>query len=559
MATLHYKILQEPKTKNEVLKYLSVTRGYGYIKEKTITLDSLGIAVDIINDARLESIKTRIIGDYDVDGTVATYILVDCLRKFGINADYDIPNREFDGYGINKRIIQKAYDEGCRLIITCDNGIAATWLDEKEWDGLKIIITDHHKPVETGELPKVSCIVNPQLNKDSSFQNICGATVAWRLATEVAMPYVNPYNYLDAVAMATICDVCDLVDMNRLIVKDGLRYLAKTKNVGLKELLMILQEDSDLNIDTYTVGFRIGPCLNAPGRMDDAKLSVKLLLSKNHEEARLIARALVEKNKQRQLITSSGIDEAVRKVNIINNIQFIEVDEKYAPVIGIIAGRIKDKFHCPAMVYTFLKDKDIYKGSGRSIEKFDMFGQIAPLIREYCTTIGGHTAAIGFSIKKENLPKVFERLTLLSSSLKNKFERQINVEMKLPSNLVNLDLVSELDIYKPFGKGNEIPVFESVFDLCKTRRIGKNKEYLTLTFMTEDGERVKGTWFAGIDKLQRKLPLIDLSQDLTMFQHDGVKLKVIYSLCKNVYKGNSRLDLKIIEISQVGVATYVNI
>ena len=377
-------------------------------------MKDIELGVDIIKDSIAKGEKIRISGDYDQDGNSAILTLYKGMKRCGANVDYVIPHRIMDGYGINERIIEEAKAEGVHVIITCDNGISAFEpLKLAKELGMKVIVTDHHDIpyIEDQEgnkeyiLPEADAIINPK-RKDCEypFKELCGAGVAFKfiqvLYDEIGISVEESYDLLEFVAMGTVCDVVDLIDENRIIVKEGLKKINQTDNIGLKALIKATGLE-DRIINTYSLGFVIGPCINACGRVDSADIAVELFLTDNFEEAEEYANKLHSLNEERKKMTKEGFDKVIEKIELdgLTDQKVLVVYEPsvHESIAGIIAGRVKDKYYKPTIVLTESKDEDRVKGSGRSIEEYNMFEEISK-VKDLLTAFGGHPMAAGLSL-----------------------------------------------------------------------------------------------------------------------------------------------------------------
>ena len=445
-------------------------------------------AVKFIFDAIDRGEKIRVIGDYDVDGICAGYILKEGLIGLGAKVDVKVPNRIKDGYGLNENMIEEAKEAGVDLIITCDNGIAASsaiaLANELK---IKVLVTDHHEVpfVITKEgqkeyqLPKALGIVNPkQEDCNYPFSGICGAMVAYKLVQalyeKVSMNV--PKSFLEMAAFATICDVMELKDENRIVVKWGIESMKQTENIGLKALFKVCEINPE-TLSVYHIGFICGPCFNATGRLDIAERAVELLSAKEFSEAVLIARELRELNEQRKSMTLQGVkmaEEYIESKGIEkDDILIVYLPDCHESIAGIIAGRIKEMYYKPTIVLT--KAKEGVKGSGRSIEAYDMYENLNAC-KEYFTKFGGHKMAAGLSLEEQNIEPLREKLNRESKLTKEDFEEKIVIDVPMPVSYITEKLIKQLEVLEPFGVGNPKPVFaQKGITVLSEVRLGKEK------------------------------------------------------------------------------------
>lgn len=472
-------------TDEEIEAYLNADKTMLY---DPFLLKDMDVAVKKLFQAIEGKQKIRIIGDYDADGVCATYILKEGLELLDATVDYQIPNRIKDGYGINVSMIDKAKTDGTDLIVTCDNGIAAKdTIDYANSLGLSVIVTDHHEvPFITDEenhkeflLPNACAVINPkQENCSYPFSGICGATVAYKLieAMFITKKMKMPETLLEAAAFATICDLMDLVDENRIIVKAGLESMKQTKNNGLQALLEVCQIPKE-KLSPYHIGYVLGPCFNASGRLDVAGRVIELLSQKEFGDAVCIARELKELNEQRKSMTYQGMQKAEEYI-ISQKIENQDVLVVYLPdchesIAGIIAGGIKEKYYKPVIVLT--DGEESVKGSGRSIEAYDMHEKLTEC-QEFLLKFGGHKMAAGLSLKKENIELLRHKLNENSNLTPEDFEEKIVIDVPMPISYVREELVEQIAMLEPFGKGNEKPVFaQKGIRVLSEKRVGKEK------------------------------------------------------------------------------------
>ena len=471
-------------------------------------------AVEILSEKIRERAAIRIIGDYDIDGVNATYILQEGLAGLGADVDTDIPDRIRDGYGLNRNLIDRALEDGIDTIITCDNGIAAgeEILYGKE-RGLTVIVTDHHEIpfLDAGGekeylLPQADAVVDPHRpDCEYPFKGLCGAAVAYKLVEalyEVMQRDAEDVDYLmENVAIATIGDVMDLVDENRIFVKQGLDMLKRTENLGLKALM----ECTGVNVDKlspYHIGFVIGPCMNASGRLDTAARSLKLLCAETEDEAAKLAGDLTALNQSRKALTEEGKEAAIRIVEETeigqDRVLVIYLPDCHESLAGIIAGRIREKYNKPVFVLT--KGETMVKGSGRSIESYSMFEELVKcgdLMEQY----GGHPMAAGLSIKEENVEEFRRRLNENCTLTEKDLTPKILIDVPMPVSYINKELVEEISLLEPFGKGNTKPIFaQKGLRVLSSRILGKNRNVAKLQLSDGAGCVVEAVYFGEADE-----------------------------------------------------------
>lgn len=494
---------------NPVYKYLHSPK----------TMKDVVFAVDIIKRKIQENKKIRIIGDYDVDGIISVFILYTALKKCGANVDYEIPDRIKDGYGINENIVKAAYDDGVDTIITCDNGISA--IDQIQYAkdlGLTVIVTDHHDVpfieedgVRTFLSSQADAIINPkQIECEYKFKSICGAGVDFKLMEalyeEIGMDKEECYKLIEFVAIATVCDVVDLIDENRIFVKNGLEMLNNSKNIGINALKKACGLE-DKEITEYHLGFVIGPCLNASGRLDSAKKGLELLLMEDDEEAKNLAQEIVDLNDARKNMTKEGVDRAINIIDStdINNdkILVVYIPDIHESLAGIVAGRVKEKYNKPTIILT--KSEEGVKGSARSIEEYNMFeGLLA--CKELLDKFGGHPMAAGLSLQEDKVDELRIALNNKCELTDEDLTRKIMIDSSLPLEYLNLHLIEELNVLEPFGKGNSKPVF-GVRDakITKAMLLGKDKNVLKLKLLTNNNITIDAMIFNDLENFESKI------------------------------------------------------
>lgn len=480
-------------------------------------------AVDILKEKIEEGKKIRVIGDYDIDGVNATYILQQGLAGLGADVDTDIPDRIKDGYGLNQMLIDRALEDDVDTIITCDNGIAA--LNEIAYgkeNGMTIVVTDHHEVPyleENGEkkylLPPADAVVDPhRADCEYPFKGLCGAAVAYKLVevlyrvsgkSEQEVEHLQE-SLMENVAIATIGDVMDLVGENRVFVKKGLELLKTTKNEGLHALMQCTGVDT-ANLNTYHIGFVIGPCINAGGRLDTAKRALELLNASNRREAVTLTADLKELNDSRKEMTEEGVEEAVRQIESSSwkddQVLVVYLPECHESIAGIIAGRIKERYYRPTFVLT--KGETGVKGSGRSIEAYDMFAEMSRC-RELFTKFGGHKLAAGLSLEEEKVEVFRKRINELADLTEEDLQMKVSIDMRLPFPYINEELIHELKILEPFGKGNGKPLFaESKLRVIQPRIFGKNRNVLKCRLEDQQGNQMEAVYFGEVEDCLRQM------------------------------------------------------
>ena len=474
-------------------------------------------AVDILKEKIEEGKKIRVIGDYDIDGVNATYILQQGLAGLGADVDTDIPDRIKDGYGLNQMLIDRALEDDVDTIITCDNGIAAmSEIAYGKENGMTIVVTDHHEVPyleENGEkkylLPPADAVVDPhRADCEYPFKGLCGAAVAYKLVevlyrvsgkSEQEVEHLQE-SLMENVAIATIGDVMDLVGENRVFVKKGLELLKTTKNEGLHALMQCTGVDT-ANLNTYHIGFVIGPCINAGGRLDTAKRALELLNASNRREAVTLAADLKELNDSRKEMTEEGVEEAVRQIESSSwkddQVLVVYLPECHESIAGIIAGRIKERYYRPTFVLT--KGETGVKGSGRSIEAYDMFAEMSRC-RELFTKFGGHKLAAGLSLEEEKVEVFRKRINELADLTEEDLQMKVSIDMRLPFPYINEELIHELKILEPFGKGNGKPLFaESKLRVIQPRIFGKNRNVLKCRLEDQQGNQMEAVYFGEVE------------------------------------------------------------
>ena len=470
-------------------------------------------AIDILKEKIAEEKKIRVIGDYDIDGVNATYILLEGLERLGAYVDSDIPDRIGDGYGLNRHLIDRAYDAGIDTIITCDNGIAAA--NEIAYGkelGMTIIVTDHHEiPFDEidGEkiyrLPPADAVIDPK-QKDCvyPFKGLCGAAVAYKLMEalweSMGKDSTDLDDLIENVAIATVGDVMDLEDENRIFVKEGLQMLKRTKNPGLKALIECTGIDKE-SLNSYHIGFVLGPCINASGRLDTAKRALKLLRVRTQKEADILAGDLKALNDSRKDMTEEAVKLAKEQVETTDlsddRVLVIYLPDCHESLAGIVAGRIRECYYKPVFVLTDAEDGA--KGSGRSIDGYHMYEELNKC-KDILTKFGGHRLAAGLSLEKENIAEFRRRLNENCTLTEEEMKEKVTIDMEMPFLCVPEELVKELELLEPFGKGNTKPIFAARgVTLLGARILGKNRNVLKIKAQDANGSVIEAMLFQNME------------------------------------------------------------
>lgn len=528
-------------------------------------MKDIELGADILKQSIYNNEKIRIVGDYDQDGNSSILTLYKGIKRFDGNVDYIIPHRVKDGYGINERIVNEAYENGINLIITCDNGISGfepIKLAKKL--GMKVIITDHHDIpyIEDEEgnkeylIPEADAIINPKrLDCDYPFKELCGAGVALKFIQvfydEMGINIEESYDFLEYVAMGTVCDVVDLIDENRIIVKEGLKRLNKTENIGLQALIKATGLEGK-EIGTYALGFVLGPCINAAGRLGQADIAVELFLTDKVEKAEEYANRLHNLNEERKAMTVEGYDKINSKIEDggfeDQNILVVYEPDIHESIAGIIAGRIKDKYYKPTIVLTKSKDENKAKGSGRSISEYNMFQKISQS-KELLDKFGGHKMAAGLSLNISNIDEFRKDLNEQSDLTEEDLYPKIYIDAHLPLDYINYDLIEELQLLEPYGKGNSKPLFaEKNIKIDYGSILGKNRNVLKLGLVKRNGGTVEGIYFGDIEKFNTII-INKFGEEEVNKMYKGidnnVKLDIIYVPTINEFRGRTSLQIQI--------------
>lgn len=471
-------------------------------------------AAEILEKKIQEGCRIRIIGDYDIDGVTSTTILLKGLKRLGAKVDTCIPDRIKDGYGINEHLISKALEDGIDTIVTCDNGIAAyNEITEAKESGMTVVITDHHdvpfRDTKNGRkwiIPPADAVVNPkQQNCPYPNKNLCGAVVAWKLIwimyENAGIPTEEILAFTELAAVATVGDVMDLQGENRIIVKEGLHQLSHTETPGLKALIQVNNLEH-AEISSYHVGFVLGPCINASGRLDTASRALKLLCEQDPVEAARLAGDLIALNESRKAMTEQGKEEAIEKVensNLKNDrVLVIYLPDCHESLAGIIAGRIRELYNKPVFILT--KGEKSAKGSGRSIEAYSMYEELVKC-GDFLEQFGGHPMAAGLSIKEENIERFRKRLNENCILTEEDLRPKIVIDVPMPVSYISRELVEQLSLLEPFGKGNVKPLFaQKNLSVLNLRIFGKNHNVAKMKLTDGSGTSVDAVYFGEAEK-----------------------------------------------------------
>lgn len=523
-------------------------------------LKDMDKAIEIIKEKISEHKKIRIIGDYDIDGVNATYILLRGLKRCGAIVDTDIPDRMKDGYGINESLIERAKEEQIDTIVTCDNGIAAVnQINYAKQLNMTVIITDHHDipyeeidGVRSEVYPNADAIVNPkQSTCNYPFDKICGAVVAFKLVQALYETFhiaqEESDELIEFAAMATVGDVMDLVGENRIIVKEGLKRIRNTANKGLDSLIT-LNSLSKENISSYHIGFVIGPCINAGGRLDTAKRALELLNSESVEDAGKLAGDLKNLNDSRKALTLEGLKSALELIETSDlkndKILIVYLPECHESLAGIIAGRIRENYNKPVIVFT--DAEECAKGSGRSIEAYNMFEELSKF-KDLYMKFGGHPMAAGLSLPKENIEVLRKKLNDDTTLTEEDLVAKVMIDVPMPIHYITENLVEQLELLEPFGKANEKPTFaEKDLSILNARILGKNQNVLKLKVKNSTGCTMEAMYFGNIDKLNQFI--IDKYGEeefnkILEGRDNKVQLSITYYPSINEYNGNRNLQV----------------
>ena len=548
----------------DVRKFLHGTMDDLYAPELLKDMDK---AVDIVIEKISQQKKIRIIGDYDIDGVCSTYILYKGLSYCGAVVDTAIPHRMKDGYGLNENLIQEAYDAGADTILTCDNGIAAfSQIAYANTLGMTVVITDHHEvPYEEcdGErryiIPQAAAVVDPKQEEcEYPFPEICGAVVAYKVILalvakmehtdwKVVMKSELGLELMEFAAFATIGDVMELRDENRIIVKTGMELMKNTRNLGMKALMDATGTEPQ-NVKPYTIGFVLGPCLNATGRLDSALSALELFQTTDRAAAATIAGNLKSMNDSRKELTLDGVEQAIVQVEEKgygkDKVLVIYLPEVHESLAGIIAGRIREKYGKPAFVLTNAEDG--VKGSGRSIEAFHMYDEMTKC-KELFSKYGGHKLAAGLSLPKENVEKLRIALNENCALTEEDFEEKVLIDVPMPMEYASLAFVEELDRLEPFGNGNAKPLFaQKQVSFVKGKILGQNRNVAKYTVADENGKVYEMIYFGDIEALNDYMRRKFGEDSVDSLYYGGcrdIQMSVAYYPDINEFRGNVSIQM----------------
>ena len=534
--------------------------GIGELYDPHLLLDSDRLT-DILVQKISEQKKIRVIGDYDIDGVMSTYILYKGITRCGGSVDFQIPDRMKDGYGINDHLIEQADEAGIDTIITCDNGIAAIGeIAHAKSLGMTVLVTDHHEipyTEERGERhykrSEADAIVNPkQMECTYPYKNLCGAAVAWKviqiLYEKCDIAVEESYDFLENVAFATVGDVMDLTDENRILVREGLKRIHTTMNPGMRALILQNKLEPE-QISSYHFGFVLGPCINASGRLETAKIALNLFLQEDVKKASEIAAELVDLNAQRKDMTAEGVELAMQQVeegNTGEKVLVVSLPDVHESLAGIIAGRIREACHKPTFVLT--KSEDGVKGSGRSIEAYSMYEELCKC-QELFTKFGGHPMAAGLSLPEANVEIFREKINACCGLTEEDFIPKIKIDIPMPVDYPDIPLVNELLLLEPFGKANVKPQFaDKNLGIDRAVVVGKNQNVLKLTLKTERGKSISAVYFGDVEEFReyygRKYGENEVQQAF-LGRTNGIRMSVVYYPEINRYQGNESIQIVI--------------
>lgn len=523
-------------------------------------LKDMDKAVELIDKAVAEKKPIRVIGDYDVDGVCSSYILTKGFRILGAAVDTVIPHRIHDGYGLNDQLIEAAHRDGIGLIVTCDNGIAASAQIALAGSlGMEVVVTDHHEVpfveedgVRKEMLPPAGAVVDPkQENCTYPFPGICGAVVAYKLIQALAEKKNHRAlknaleELLEPAAMATVCDVMELRDENRILVKEGLKRIRHSRNLGLQALIEVSELQPE-KISAYHLGFVLGPCLNASGRLDTANRALELLESTSKVDAMMAARELKDLNDSRKNLTLQGVQEAEKYIQehgiMQDRVMVIFLPEVHESLAGIIAGRVREKYNHPVFILT--RGEDGVKGSGRSIESYHMYESMTA-VKQYFTKYGGHKLAAGLSMREEDIEPLRKALNEQCTLTEDDFCPSVHIDVPMPLAYATENLAQELERLEPFGVGNPKPLFaqkELVF--LAGYKMGKNKNFARYKVRTPEGTTQSVVFFGDLERFGQFLDeKYGEGSEQALYEGRGnFKLAIVYQLGQNTYKGRTELQ-----------------
>ena len=523
-------------------------------------LKDMNKAVGIIHEKIRCGKKIRVIGDYDVDGICASYILKKGLDLCGADVDIVIPHRMKDGYGINEQLITDAYEDKVDTIITCDNGIAAYHqIKYANSLGITCIITDHHEvPYEMTEgkkqfiLPPAEAIIDPKQEECTyPYKNICGAVVAWKLVLKLWEGYhiaeEDRREILEFAGIATVCDVMELLDENRIIVKEALKSMKNSANLGLRSLIKIHDIHPE-NLSAYHLGFVLGPCFNATGRLDSAVRTLELLECKKERETIFLAAELKKLNESRKEMTEQGVEDALCKIEEEkldeDKVMVVYLPECHESLAGIIAGRIREKYYKPVFVLT--KGEDCVKGSGRSIDSYSMYEEMSKC-KELFLKFGGHKLAAGLSMEEANVEMFRKTLNDNCTLTEEELEEKVYIDLALPFACATEEFMEELKLLEPFGTGNSKPIFaQRNVTFLSMRIMGKTADMARFSVEDESGKRYSMILFRNLDRflkdVEEKYGTDVLNSFINQNRNSSIKMHVIYYPSINEYMGRREIQ-----------------
>ena len=512
---------------------------------------------DRLTDILIEKINAgatiRIVGDYDIDGVMATYILKKCLERAGADVSYVIPDRVKDGYGLNVRLIDDAYNEGIDTIITCDNGIAAVAeIAHARELGMTVLVTDHHEIPD--EKPQADAIVDPH-QKDCAYpyKELCGAGVAWKtmclLFRKMNIAGELLDELLENVAFATVGDIMTLDGENRILVKEGLKRIHHTKNIGMQALINqcgLLPED----IESYHFGYVLGPCINASGRLETATKALELLLEENPKKAETLAAQLCSLNDERKEMTQEGVDKAIEQYEKLgmdkDTVVVLYLPQVHESIAGIIAGRVREYCHKPVFILT--QSTDAVKGSGRSIEEYSMYEEMCR-VKDLFIKFGGHPMAAGLSLPEEKVDEFRRRINENSPLTEKDLVEKVKIDVPMPVSYVTKELVREFEILAPFGKGNPRPVFaDRNLYISRMWCVGKNQNVLRLSLVSSDGRPISAIYFGNIELFMDYLREKYSSEDVELAlrgKENRLVISAVYAPRINTFRDEENLQFEI--------------
>ncbi|TCL60096.1 single-stranded-DNA-specific exonuclease [Kineothrix alysoides] len=543
----------------EIRKYLKGGRQDMYAPDLFKDIDK---AVALLCDKIKEGVRIRVIGDYDADGICSSYILLRGISACGGNVDTVIPHRIKDGYGLNDSLIEEAHNDGIDTIITCDNGIAAaSQVSYARELGMRVIITDHHEiPYEEEDgrrvyiLPEADAVVNPKQEEcNYPYKNVCGGVVAYKVV-QALFSFLHPKDemeimeeLLEIAAFATVCDVMELRDENRIIVKCGLQNMQHTRNQGLKALMEVCGLEGK-PLSAYHIGFVLGPCINATGRLDTAKRALSLLSSRSRSEAVKIAAELKDLNDSRKEMTLKGTEEAVECIEKTDwkkdKVLVVYLPECHESLAGIIAGRLREQYGRPVFVLT--KGEDGVKGSGRSIEGYHMYEEMVAC-KEYFTKYGGHKMAAGLSMEEENVERFRRKINEACRLTEEDFEEKVHIDAAMPFSYLTKERIGELGLLEPFGVGNSKPVFaQKNVHIINARIMGKNQNVGKYNIRDEEGGSYEMVYFGDLDKFHEFLSAQAGKENVVRMLEGGrgdIPISITYYPSINSYAGRESIQI----------------